>query len=117
MQREERIVLAGPTTLAALLSSLQMGFRTLAIQERSGEVWRLLGLAKGQLGQLHEILARVARRLEEAQGGLDAATRKTRHLERRMGAIEGSDAPGEAASGPAGGGDAADVDAGKGAAG
>ncbi|MDX1649384.1 MAG: DNA recombination protein RmuC, partial [Myxococcota bacterium] len=102
MQREERVVLAGPTTLGALLNSLQMGFRTLAIQERSGEVWRLLGVVKGQLGGLQEILGKVERRLEEAQGGLGAATRRTRHLERRLAGVETAvDAAPGAEEGPA----------------
>lgn len=107
LQREDRVVLAGPTTLAALLNSLQMGFRTLAIQERSGEVWRLLGVVKGQLAPLGEILARVEKRLEEAQTGLGAAARKTRHLERRLGRIESVGAPHEPESAE----EAADADA------
>src|SRR5439155_23267195 len=59
LQREHRVVVAGPTTLAALLNALQMGFRTLAIQKRSSEVWGILGAVKAEFGKFGEILGKV----------------------------------------------------------
>jgi DNA recombination protein RmuC len=88
LQREQRVTVAGPTTLASVLNSLQMGFRTLAIQKRSGEVWKLLGAVKTQFGQFGEILDKVGRKLEEASNTVGSATRKTRAIERRLGKVE-----------------------------
>src|SRR5439155_13261848 len=59
LQREQRVVIVGPTTLAAVLNSLQMGFRTLAIQKRSGEVWRVLGAVKTEFGKFGDMLDKV----------------------------------------------------------
>ena len=66
LQRNYRVVVAGPTTLAALLNSLQMGFRTLAIEKRSSEVWKLLGAVKNQFGQFTGILDKVQKKLGQA---------------------------------------------------
>src|SRR5205823_10755309 len=66
IQRDFRVVLAGPTTFAALLNSLQMGFRTLAIQQRSSEVWKLLGDVKVQFGKYSQVLATIRKRLDQA---------------------------------------------------
>ncbi len=66
LQRECRVVVAGPTTLAALLNSLQMGFRTLAIEQRSSEVWQLLGAVKTQFGQFGGLLEKVHKKLDQA---------------------------------------------------
>ena len=65
LQREYRIVVTGPTTLAALLNSLQMGFRTLAIEKRSSEVWELLGAVKTEFGRFGDVLARTKKKLKE----------------------------------------------------
>ena len=71
LQNQYRVSVAGPTTLAALLNSLQMGFRTLAIQKRSGEVWEVLGAVKTEFGKFEDVLAKVQTRLEQTGKELD----------------------------------------------
>lgn len=106
LQRECRVIPAGPTTLAAILSSLRMGFRTLAIEERAGEVWRLLGAVKGEFARFGDVLDRVKRQLETARTTLDQTDVRTRQMARRLRDVEqlpcesaerllGLDAPGE----------------------
>ena len=77
LQREHRIVLAGPTTLLATLSSLQMGFRTLALERRSAEVWEVLGAVKGEFQRFGEALSRTRKKLDEASRSIDAAEVRT----------------------------------------
>ena len=77
IQRDHRVVVSGPTTLAALLSSLQMGFRTLAIEKRSSEVWNVLGAVKTEFGKFGEALEKVKKKLSEASSSIEAA--ETRH--------------------------------------
>lgn len=84
LQRECRVIVAGPTTLAALLNSLQMGFRTLAIQKRSSEVWKLLGAVKTEFGKFGTTLDGVKKRLEQASNTLDDAAKKSRAIERKL---------------------------------
>ena len=84
LQREHRIVVTGPTTLAALLNSLQMGFRTLAIEKRSSEVWELLGVVKTEFGKFGEVLAKTKRKLQEASNTIDKAEVRTRAIERKL---------------------------------
>ncbi|CAB1065584.1 DNA recombination protein RmuC [Olavius sp. associated proteobacterium Delta 1] len=84
LQREYRIVVTGPTTLAALLNSLQMGFRTLAIEKRSSEVWELLGLVKSEFGKFGDVLAKTKKKLQEASNTIDQAEVRTRAIERRL---------------------------------
>ena len=88
LQQEHRVVVAGPTTLAALLNSLQMGFRTLAIQQRSSEVWQLLGAVKTQFGKFSELLEGVQRKLDQAATQLESASRRSRTIERKLGKVE-----------------------------
>jgi DNA recombination protein RmuC len=88
IQREYRIVLAGPSTLAALLNSLQMGFRTLAIQRRSSEVWELLGNVKSEFGKYADILAKLKRKLNEAQDTIEKAETRTRAINRKLRDVE-----------------------------
>ena len=71
LQTQYRVSVAGPTTLAALLNSLQMGFRTLAIQKRSGEVWEVLGAVKTEFGKFEDVLAKVQTRIEQTSKELD----------------------------------------------
>jgi DNA recombination protein RmuC len=71
LQREFKIVVTGPTTLAALLNSLQMGFQTLAIQKRSSEVWQILRTVKTEFGKFGEVLEKTQRKLREADRELD----------------------------------------------
>jgi DNA recombination protein RmuC len=82
--REMRVTVAGPTTLAAILNSLQMGFRTLAIEKRSSEVWALLGAVKTEFGRFGDILEKTHKKLIEATNTLDDAGKKTRTIERRL---------------------------------
>ncbi len=84
LQREYRIVVTGPTTLAALLNSLQMGFQTLAIEKRSSEVWELLGTVKSEFGKFGDVLARTKKKLQEASNTIDKAEVRTRAIERRL---------------------------------
>jgi DNA recombination protein RmuC len=91
IQREHRVVLAGPSTLAALLSALQMGFRTLAIERRSSEVWETLGSVKIEFGKYAGVLAKVKMKLGEAQNTIDNAETRTRAIQRRLRDVDGAD--------------------------
>jgi DNA recombination protein RmuC len=84
LQRDYRIVVTGPTTLAALLNSLQMGFRTLAIEKRSSEVWELLGAVKNQFSKFGEVLAKTKKKLQEASNTIGQAEVRTRVIERKL---------------------------------
>jgi DNA recombination protein RmuC len=84
LQRECRVVPVGPTTLAAILNSLQMGFRTLAIEKRSSEVWKLLGVVKTQFGKFGDLLDKTRQKLDEAGKSIDDASRKSRYIEGRL---------------------------------
>ncbi len=88
LQREWRVSLAGPTTLAALLNSLQMGFRTLAIEQRSAEVWAVLGAVKTEFGKFGEALAHTKKKLDEASNSISKAETRTRQLSRRLREVE-----------------------------
>jgi len=89
LQRDCRVVIAGPTTLAALLNSLQMGFRTLAVEQRSSEVWQLLGAVKTQFGQFGGLLEKVHKKLDQASTTIEDAARKSRTIERRLKTVQG----------------------------
>jgi DNA recombination protein RmuC len=88
LQREYRVVVAGPSTFAALLNSLQMGFRTLAIQERSSEVWKLLGAVKTEFGKFGTILEKVKTKLVQASNTMDDAAKRSRAIERKLRNVE-----------------------------
>jgi DNA recombination protein RmuC len=88
LQRDCRVIVAGPTTLSALLNSLQMGFRTLAVERRSSEVWQLLGAVKTQFGQFGGLLEKVHKKLEQASTTIDDAARKSRTIERKLKDVE-----------------------------
>src|SRR5205809_477787 len=87
-QRECRVIFAGPTTLAALLNSLQMGFRTLAIQKSSSEVWNLLASVKNEFGKFGTLLDGVKRKLDQASSQIDDVARKSRTIEKRLNQVE-----------------------------
>jgi len=93
LQRDCRIILAGPTTLYALLNSLQMGFRTLAIQKQSGEVWRVLGEAKTQFRKYADVLGRVRRKIQEAGTAVEEAEKRTQVIEKKLRDVEVLPAP------------------------
>src|SRR3954468_18387916 len=88
VQRDCRVVFAGPTTLAALLNSLQMGFRTLAIQKSSSEVWSLLAGVKNEFGKFGALVDGVKRKLDQASSQIDDVARKSRTIERRLNQVE-----------------------------
>jgi len=88
LQREFRVVVAGPTTLAALLNSLQMGFRTLAIQQRSSEVWILLGAVKTEFGKFGEAIEKVQKKIQEAGNAIDSAASKTKTIQRKLKTVQ-----------------------------
>ena len=88
LQRDYRISIAGPTTLAALLNSLQMGFRTLAIEKRSSEVWGVLGAIKTEFGKFGEALDATRKKLEQATKSIESAGVRTRQIERKLKGVE-----------------------------
>jgi len=88
LQEQHRIVIAGPTTLAAILSSLRMGFQTLAIEKRASEVWEVLGAVKTEFGKFGDVLTKVKRQLGTATKTIDLAQTRTRVMERKLRTVE-----------------------------
>ena len=88
LRRDFGVVPTGPTTLAAFLSSLQMGFRTLAIEKRSSEVWELLGAVKTEFGKFGMVLEKTKKKLQEASNVIDQAGIRTRVIERKLKNVE-----------------------------
>jgi len=88
LQREHKVMLVGPTTLLATLTSLQMGFRTLALEKRSAEVWEVLGAVKTEFGKFGEVLAKTKKKLDEASSTIELAETRTRQMSRKLKAVE-----------------------------
>jgi DNA recombination protein RmuC len=88
LQRDHRVTIAGPTTLTALLNSLQMGFRTLAIQKRSSEVWQVLAAVKNEFGKFATVLERTQKQLDSATNSIKNAGVRTRAIERKLRGVE-----------------------------
>jgi DNA recombination protein RmuC len=88
MQREHKVMLTGPTTLLATLGSLQMGFRTLALEKRSSEVWAVLGAVKTEFGKFGDVLAKTKKKLDEASKTIDDAEVRTRAMARKLKGVE-----------------------------
>ena len=88
LQRDYRVTVVGPTTLLALLNSLQMGFRTLAIEKRSSEVWQLLGAVKSEFGKFATVLERTQGQLDTVRNSISAAGVRTRAIERQLKGVE-----------------------------
>lgn len=88
LQRDWRITVTGPTTLAAFLNSLRMGFRTLAIQQRSSEVWELLAAVKTEFARYAHVLDRLKKKLQEASNTVDKGLTRTRAIERKLRDVE-----------------------------
>lgn len=86
--RDYRVVVTGPTTLAALLSSLQMGFKTLAVEKRSSEVWALLGAVKTEFGRFGDMLEKTQKKLQEASNSIETAAQKSRTIERKLRTVQ-----------------------------
>lgn len=93
LQREYRVSIAGPTTLSAILNSLQMGFRTLAIEQRSSEVWELLSAVKTEFGRFGEVLARTRAQLQSVTNSIGQAETRTRQMARKLKGVEALPAP------------------------
>ncbi len=118
LQREHRIALAGPTTLLATLTSLQMGFRTLALEQRSAEVWEVLGAVKTEFGKFGAVLAKTKKKIDEAGSAIEQAATRTRVMTRQLRSVETlpehrsqSLLPGAGAGDDSDAADAADADA------
>ncbi|MGI6659975.1 MAG: DNA recombination protein RmuC [Dethiobacteraceae bacterium] len=84
LMRDYKVAITGPTTLAAFLNSLQMGFRTLTIEKRTSEVWSLLGAVKTEFGRFGDLLEKTRKKLQEASNTIDDASRKSRTIERKL---------------------------------
>ena len=81
-------MVAGPNTVAALLNSLQMGFRTLAIEKRSSEVWQILGSVKNEFGKFGDLLDKTHKKLQEASNTIETAASKSRTIERKLDKVQ-----------------------------
>ena len=89
LQREYKVVVTGPTTLAAMLNSLQMGFKTLAIQKRSGEVWKVLGAVKSEFAKFGDLIQKAQKKLHDANNDLDSLVGvRTRVIQRKLRDVE-----------------------------
>lgn len=88
LQRDHRVTVAGPVTLTTLLNALQLGFRTLALEKRSSEVWQVLGAVKTEFGKFGEILAKTRDTLEKAAKNIEGAETRTRAMERKLRSVE-----------------------------
>ena len=88
LQRDQRITLAGPTTLLAMLGALQMGFRTLALERRASEVWRVLGAVKTEFGKFGDVLAKVKSQTETVLKTIDSAHTRSRAMDRALRHVE-----------------------------
>ena len=89
LQQKYKVVVCGPTTLSALLNSLQLGFKTLSIEKRSSEVWQLLGVIKQEFSKYVELLAKTQKKLSEASNTIEFATKKSRTIERKLKNVSG----------------------------
>ena len=88
ISQKYRVVISGPTTFVALLNSLQMGFKTLAIEKRSSEVWQLLGMVKSEFSKFGDILDKTNKKLLEISNTMELASRKSRTIERKLKKVE-----------------------------
>ncbi len=88
LQHRYRVVVAGPTTLAAILSSLRMGFQTLAIEQRAAEVWRVLAAIKTEFGKFGEVLDKVKRQIDLAGQTIEKTGVRSRAIERKLRSVE-----------------------------
>ncbi|HUS26396.1 MAG TPA: DNA recombination protein RmuC [Nevskiaceae bacterium] len=88
MQREFRVIVAGPTTIAAILSSYQLGFRTLAIAEQTSQVWELLTVIKGEFGKFGDLLEKTRDKMVQATNTIDSASRKSRTIEGKLNKVQ-----------------------------
>lgn len=88
IQRDYRVIVSGPTTFAALLNSLQMGFRTLVIEQRSSEIWKLLGAVKTEFGRFGEVIDATQKKLDQASKQFESVGQRTRAINRKLKGVE-----------------------------
>jgi DNA recombination protein RmuC len=88
LQTNYRVIITGPSTMLALLNSLSVGFRTLAIEKRTSEVWELLGAVKTEFGNFGDVLDKTKKKLVEASNSIDTASRRSRSIERKLRAVQ-----------------------------
>jgi DNA recombination protein RmuC len=88
LQRDFHVTLTGPTTFTALLNALQMGFRSLAIEKRSSEVWRILGAVRNEFGKYNEVVDRLARQLNTAAKSVEQLGTRKRAMDRQLRAVD-----------------------------
>ena len=88
ISQKYRVIVSGPTTFVALLNSLQMGFKTLAIEKRTSEVWQLLGTVKTEFSKFGDILEKTNKKLLEISSTMELASKKTRTIERKLKNVE-----------------------------
>ncbi len=96
LQRDYRVMVAGPNTIAALMNSLRMGFKTLAIEKRSSEVWQILGAVKSEFGKFGDLLDKTQKKLQEASSTIESAATKSRTIERKLDRVQDLPAADEA---------------------
>ena len=88
IQRDHHVTLTGPTTFTALLNALQMGFRSLAIEKRSSEVWKILGAVRNEFGKYNDVVDRLARQLDTAAKSVESLSVRTRAMDRKLRDVE-----------------------------
>jgi DNA recombination protein RmuC len=88
IQRDFRVVIAGPTTIAAILNSLRMGFQALAFEKRATEVWRVLGAVKTEFGKFGEVLDKMSKQLKSVENTLGQTATRTRAIQRKLKDVE-----------------------------
>ncbi len=93
LQRDYKVIITGPTTIAAILNSLQMGFRTLAIEKRSSDVWTVLGIIKREFTVFGDLLDKTHKKLQEASNTIEVASTKSRTIERKLNKVQELPAP------------------------
>lgn len=93
VQRDCHVTIVGPTVLAAFLNSLQMGFKTLAIEQKSAEVWRLLGEVKAEFGRFSESVGSMEKRIDSVKSAISAMRTRTNVMERKLKGVESVYAP------------------------
>ncbi len=88
LRRQYQVIIVGPTTVSAILNSLQMGFRTLAIEKRTGEVWKILSAVKSEFGKFGEILEKTQKKLQEVSNTIETASHRSRQIQKKLNKVQ-----------------------------
>jgi DNA recombination protein RmuC len=88
VMRDYHVIICGPTTTAAVINSLQVGFRTLAIQKKSAEVWNILSAIKNEFGKFGTVLEQTQKKLQEASNTIEKASHRSRQIEKRLNKVQ-----------------------------